>query len=743
MNYSSTQGLASLGRNGDSMLVHMSPSEVAGLQGLAMAQGGSLTINPDTGLPEAFKLGGFFKSLLPTIVGGVASMIPGMQFASYPMLTGILAGAATGALTNKNKLLGAVTGGLGGYSGANIMGAGKAAAGAMGSAEATKTAATNAGIGGGSSGLTTGGGFIPNATSGADLAYNNAMMAAQSGGAANSAISGASGAMDVDKLLAAGKPIGMANTVASTASLPPDPTFLGNVGSAFKGIGGAATGNQAAIDAYTKGIGAESALGALGKTALPFGGAAVMGGLEESDIYGKPMQRAEAEKYDPYARLDLGSDTGLRLVAKGGYIDGYAEGGTIATGGIRDLYGSSDNQNQAPLSRDGYGLGRLNQLGNQQSLSQAQTLGYAEGGVASLELPDPSKTSPAPENIENMILNETAKTEMLEKQLNNLTSNTLNTGNIPTQSYAPGALSNVAAAMQNQPVPPQANFVQNLTSARTGYAEGGDVGGEAVDESVPNPEGVVSKYTTVVDDKGVASRVRVPYQYEKIIIPGVPDFNTIPRIEYNPYTYAGAMRRQQGMAEGGDVSNYRQDQAALNLDNLPTLNVNTGEQSYGGSSEDYINPIQLYNAPMGKEIMKGQYVLSRLGSGKNPLKMTGSDASNTMKMLAKSPTLREMSGYGSLTSSGLSPFGFAHGGYLDGAGDGMSDSIPATIEGKQPARLADGEFVIPADVVSHLGNGSTKAGSKRLYAMLDKVRKARTGTKKQGKQIKPEKYMPA
>jgi hypothetical protein len=92
--------------------------------------------------------------------------------------------------------------------------------------------------------------------------------------------------------------------------------------------------------------------------------------------------------------------------------------------------------------------------------------------------------------------------------------------------------------------------------------------------------------------------------------------------------------------------------------------------------------------------------------------------------------------YGGLTS--LKP-----GGYLDGAGDGMSDSIPATIEGKQPARLADGEFVVPADVVSHLGNGSSKAGSKRLYSMLDKVRQARTGNKKQGKQIKPEKYMPA
>jgi hypothetical protein len=69
MAYQTSQGLASLGRNGDSMLVHMNPTEVAGLQSLAMSQGGSLTINPDTGLPEAFKLGGFFKSLLPMFAG--------------------------------------------------------------------------------------------------------------------------------------------------------------------------------------------------------------------------------------------------------------------------------------------------------------------------------------------------------------------------------------------------------------------------------------------------------------------------------------------------------------------------------------------------------------------------------------------------------------------------------------------------------------------------------------------------
>lgn len=89
--------------------------------------------------------------------------------------------------------------------------------------------------------------------------------------------------------------------------------------------------------------------------------------------------------------------------------------------------------------------------------------------------------------------------------------------------------------------------------------------------------------------------------------------------------------------------------------------------------------------------------------------------------------------------------GYASGGnprLLRGPGDGMSDNIPATIEDTQPARLADGEFVVPADVVSGLGNGSTEAGAKHLHKMMDKVRVARTGKKSQGKQINPSKYMP-
>jgi hypothetical protein len=100
-------------------------------------------------------------------------------------------------------------------------------------------------------------------------------------------------------------------------------------------------------------------------------------------------------------------------------------------------------------------------------------------------------------------------------------------------------------------------------------------------------------------------------------------------------------------------------------------------------------------------------------------------------------------------------FGFARGGMpneyqaggklLDGPGDGMSDDIPAVIRGKgvQRAALADGEFVIPADVVSHLGNGSTKAGAKKLYDMMARVRQARTGKTKQAPAVKTARLLPA
>jgi hypothetical protein len=110
------------------------------------------------------------------------------------------------------------------------------------------------------------------------------------------------------------------------------------------------------------------------------------------------------------------------------------------------------------------------------------------------------------------------------------------------------------------------------------------------------------------------------------------------------------------------------------------------------------------------------------------------------RMVGEQPMYSSNMAHGGIANLGS----YSDGGrMLRGPGDGMSDSIPASISGKRPARLADGEFVVPADVVSHLGNGSTDAGAKTLYGMMDKVRTARTGRKSQGREINPRKYMPA
>jgi hypothetical protein len=95
----------------------------------------------------------------------------------------------------------------------------------------------------------------------------------------------------------------------------------------------------------------------------------------------------------------------------------------------------------------------------------------------------------------------------------------------------------------------------------------------------------------------------------------------------------------------------------------------------------------------------------------------------------------------SMKAMGYAQGGNVQGYYLGGATDGMADQIPATINNMQPAALSDGEFVIPADVVSHLGNGNSDSGAKELYSMMDRIRQDRTGTTKQGRQIDPNKYL--
>ena len=108
------------------------------------------------------------------------------------------------------------------------------------------------------------------------------------------------------------------------------------------------------------------------------------------------------------------------------------------------------------------------------------------------------------------------------------------------------------------------------------------------------------------------------------------------------------------------------------------------------------------------------------------------------------PSVGNMENINAYAAGGIaSAYNRRHNGYyLGGKTDGMADDVPASIDGTQEARLSDGEFVIPADVVSHLGNGNSDAGADQLHGMMDNVRMERTGNPEQGKQIDPNKFMP-
>lgn len=125
----------------------------------------------------------------------------------------------------------------------------------------------------------------------------------------------------------------------------------------------------------------------------------------------------------------------------------------------------------------------------------------------------------------------------------------------------------------------------------------------------------------------------------------------------------------------------------------------------------------------------------------NPAAPTTTETTNATERLAAVITPEQYAQQGGIK---MAQGGIADAGrYLRGKTDGMADEIETSIDEEQPALLSHGEFVIPADVVSHLGNGNSEAGAEKLYEMMDRIRMARTGTKEQGKEINPDKFLAA
>jgi len=212
----------------------------------------------------------------------------------------------------------------------------------------------------------------------------------------------------------------------------------------------------------------------------------------------------------------------------------------------------------------------------------------------------------------------------------------------------------------------------------------------------------------------------------------------------NPYTKAGVTALATPWAKTGTTGTGTTSAATTGASGVTSL-VKSPEAALEWYKQ---------NSPYGKE-KTVEELAGRNGNFAMPLTDRGGHVVGADRYIPvnQTGTVGDRSDYGSDNSGGGgsgNSGGMAQGGilnmakghYLRGSTDGMADKLPAQIDNNQPAALSHGEFVIPADVVSHLGNGNSDAGAKKLYQMMDRIREARTGTKKQGKQINPDKYMP-
>ena len=583
MQYSNTaQGLASLGRNGDSMLMHVNPQEVAGLQRLASVNGTQLTINPKTGMPEAFNLGGF----LPMIAGGALTALSGGALS--PLMAGLLVGGATTLV--EGDIGAGLMAGLGAGGGASLFNSFSqlgAAAPNVATSEITgdviaQDIATKAGGG------TMGFGAESVAPQGMFSAGNNL-------GVSNPITAGLNPTTNTSGMfsnnmgaITGGTPPTTAPTINTSMmenSLVrnPKPDFMTTAANNFSE--GTSQAGRGVKDFFSEG-GVDRAKETLGrdnvfmspdgkeftnrvpldnmdlalKMGTPIAGG-IMSGLEESDIYGDPMNMEQFEDNrfrGPQGQLNLAGVTNLNL--NNPY---YSTGGGRGGLGLRGLLGSGG------------------------------------GGAPGMETVD-----------------------------------SISGGSISTPAGTETFKSMVASGVH------PANAAATLGMDPTPYLDTG-----------PGMEFTGTPRTAPVRS-GIGT----------LPPPPVP-FTPTTDFDYEEYT--------------------------------------------GG-----------YMTPGGRKIPVG------LGTG--GYGFTG-----------PSPMRRPRES--SLLASG----GYLGGGDITVQGDGMSDDIPANIDGEQPAALSEGEFVIPADVVSHIGNGSSEAGAEEFYSMMDRVRMARTGRKKQAPEIDPEGFMPA
>jgi hypothetical protein len=693
--------LQSAGRGDDKVLVHMTPGEVHGLQSLAEAHGGSLTTNPDTGLPEA----GFLSSLLPMAIGfGLAPLTGGLSAA---LITGAGYTAATGSL--KKGLMA----GLGAYGGAGLA-SGLNAMGAQ---------AANAGAGAG----------VSNAAATANSQIGNVI-----GGSANVApvASAQTGAYNW-----AGGPLNVgANTAAitptATTTLAYPPPVPGSFSNYMAGAAKAPVVNTVPSSVVnttppaivnTSGVNTNAALS--GKTVVSGGGG---GNAAFNAKYTSPPSAVDVGR----VQADRGLTSEARAALEGGRYSYDPVNSSIS----RPF---TDYMSQVGQGAKNVYAGGTQGLKDLYAAMPEYSVAAGLGGTGLTYLDE---------------RREEAEEEMRKRKA------AQNTGMIRPYTFDYNA-TNVSAEPYSGSA--ERTYFQPTYTAGTPYkapgpeyaAEGGllglAVGGPVEDMAAMNAVGANTGYPMAALQTPMYSNPAMQRPEATNVV--------APSADYGVSTYSGEPR----FAKGGGTAAPESSGYTYDYDPKTMQFTQTGKP--GATSSQ--GPFNLIGRALAAGVNNPQPTTPN-GT------VTGGIAAPAMQPAAPAqpfvPNIdvpayqtpeqqlglggfydymnQQMGGYGGYAAGGgirgESHLGdYSDGGrLLKGPGDGVSDSIPASIGNRQPARLADGEFVVPARIVSEIGNGSTEAGARKLYAMMDRVQRARRKTVGKGqvaKNTRAEKLLPA
>ena len=672
----------SQGRGEDTVLVHMTPNEVGGLQALAKAKGGTLTRNPQTGLYEA----GFLSSMLPMIAGAALTVMSDGALA--PWAAGLMVGAGDYAMTG--SLQQGLMAGLGAWGGGGLA----SGIGELGSAAAD---AANPEVVAGQLGVT--GAATGPGSQAAMLAEQNAGMGADALNATREAAATAipTGAQTATQAAAASAPAGTAIQQA-----PIQNQFLSGLTSG--NLGSYAMQHPGQIAA----VAAPALMGNLFKqnTVNPVTSVSAVNqplARLSPDYKGTqpiPPPNPYQAKYPNYVQTPYNPATGLPAPQSPGTQ--YSSAVTAAEGGLMGI------QKYA----EGGGVSQVN---------PAQTDFMAGGGMYPQSQQDHTQfATPSQMPASAALMNSDFDTK----------TNPL-TGVATGPGMAEGGVARLATG--GTPIP--------------GSGAGGDfkpTGGMISNALV----GMGAAGPSHVYQPSYVNYAQTPYRPAQATTynpANIPIPNRAPMGNTQTPGIAGYAIDPKGMI-GSPAYKQLQDELAAAQAQAAAAQAQT-QPDYGGSGGGKaggVMPDDLAYAgggilafaqgsqkPIGNKDMAAidEYTAQAQEEGGLASIKDAADKGDWNAMLALQKLGHKASG-GGVSSLGS----YSDGGHLlKGPGDGVSDSIPAQIGAHQPARLADGEFVVPARIVSELGNGSTDAGAKRLYAMMQRVQAKRKKSMGKGK----------